>query len=200
MGAMPALFIGNVACDSHHGLAAIAVHSREAGYIYATVYHQHEDPCKGRAGHTFFDRRSFSAALSSIALASSLFSFPFSSSRARSRFASDTSMPPNLAFQFYSVASEMPCLRARSAVFIPASCSFRTAMICSSVNRFLFIVRLLRQGRTLIASGGNPWWQVRTHPIFKASVRWACGRLKRLNLESLDDWFSRTRSAWELPS
>ena len=29
-----------------------------------------------------------------------------------------------------SVASEMPCLRARSAVFAPASCSRRTAMIC----------------------------------------------------------------------
>ena len=38
------------------------------------------------------------------------------SSRARSRFASDTSMPPNLAFQLYSGASEMPCLRGKSPV------------------------------------------------------------------------------------
>ena len=34
-------------------------------------------------------------------------------------------MPPYLAFQLYSVASEIPCLRARSAVFAPASCSRR---------------------------------------------------------------------------
>jgi hypothetical protein len=52
-------------------------------------------------------------------------------------------MPPYLAFQLYSVASEMPCLRARSAVFAPASCSRRTAMICSSVNLIRFIVRPL---------------------------------------------------------
>src|SRR3954452_22441127 len=50
-------------------------------------------------------------------------------------------MSPYLAFQLYSVASEMPCLRARSAVFAPASCSRRTAMICSSVNLIRFIVR-----------------------------------------------------------
>jgi hypothetical protein len=49
------------------------------------------------------------------------------------------SMPPYLAFQLYSVASEMPCLRANSAVFAPASCSFSTPMICSSVNRARFI-------------------------------------------------------------
>src|SRR6478736_4148603 len=37
------------------------------------------------------------------------------------------------------VASEIPCLRARSAVFVPASCSFNTAIICSSVNLARFI-------------------------------------------------------------
>jgi hypothetical protein len=34
---------------------------------------------------------------------------------------------------------EIPCLPARSAVLAPASCSFSTAMIYSSVNRFRFI-------------------------------------------------------------
>jgi len=48
-----------------------------------------------------------------------------------------------MAFQLYSVASEMPCLRARSAVFAPASCSRKTAMICSSVNLIRLIVRPL---------------------------------------------------------
>ena len=33
-------------------------------------------------------------------------------------------------------------------------------MICSSVNRFLFIVRLHLLGRTLNLSGGNLQWQV----------------------------------------
>src|SRR4051812_801839 len=37
------------------------------------------------------------------------------------------------------VASDIPCLRARSAVFAPASCSFNTAIICSSVNLARFI-------------------------------------------------------------
>src|SRR6266487_1006666 len=34
----------------------------------------------------------------------------------------------------------MPCLRHRSAVFIPASCSFRIAMICFSVFLLRFIL------------------------------------------------------------
>src|SRR4026207_2300916 len=37
----------------------------------------------------------------------------------------------------------MPCLRHTSAVFAPASCSFKIAMICSSLNRLGRIVRLL---------------------------------------------------------
>jgi hypothetical protein len=49
--------------------------------------------------HHFFARSSFKAALSSIASARSRFSLPFSSSNAFSRWASDTLMPPNLAFQ-----------------------------------------------------------------------------------------------------
>src|SRR5688572_11371365 len=32
----------------------------------------------------------------------------------------------------------MPCLRHRSSTFAPASASFSTAMICSSLNRFFF--------------------------------------------------------------
>src|SRR5690606_3353451 len=78
--------------------------------------------------------------------ASSFFSFAFSSSRAFRRLASDTSIPPYFAFQLYSVASETPCLRARSPAFAPASCSRRTAMICSSVNRFRFIRPSFDQG------------------------------------------------------
>src|SRR3546814_6414370 len=48
--------------------------------------------------HQFFESRSFRPALSSIVSASSRFRRAFSSSSARSRLASDTSNPPNLAF------------------------------------------------------------------------------------------------------
>jgi len=47
----------------------------------------------------FFETRSFIAARSSICSARSFFSLAFSSSSAFSRLASDTVMPPNLAFQ-----------------------------------------------------------------------------------------------------
>jgi hypothetical protein len=93
----------------------------------------------GRTIH--FDNSSFNAALSSIDSAKSFFGLRLSSSSSRSRLASDTSRPPYLAFQLYSVASETPCLLARSAVFALASCSRRTAMICSSVNLTRFIGR-----------------------------------------------------------
>jgi hypothetical protein len=53
----------------------------------------------GGGPYYFFDRSSFSAALSTMLSASS-FSLPFSSSRSLNYFASDTSMLPNLAFQF----------------------------------------------------------------------------------------------------
>src|ERR1041385_9419177 len=68
----------------------------------------------GGGPYHFFVSSSFSAAWSSIDSAKSFFSLRFSSSSARRRLASDTSMPPYLAFQLYSVASEIPCLRARS--------------------------------------------------------------------------------------
>jgi hypothetical protein len=52
----------------------------------------------GGGRHHFFAATSFSMALSSIASASSFFSFAFSSSSAFSRLASETSSPPYLAF------------------------------------------------------------------------------------------------------
>jgi len=51
-----------------------------------------------RGRHHFFPNRSFNAALSSMASASSRFSRVFSSSSVFSRLASETSSPPNLAF------------------------------------------------------------------------------------------------------
>ncbi len=78
---MPVRFMGNDARASHHGLAATAVHSREAGYIYANCSRQQPKTLARRADHTFV-RRSFSATLSSMASARSRFSLAFSSSSA----------------------------------------------------------------------------------------------------------------------
>jgi len=75
-----------------------------------------------------------------MASASSRFSLAFSSSSTFRRFASDTSRPPYLAFQLYSVASDIPYFRQSSAALAPASCSRKTPMICSSVKRTRFIV------------------------------------------------------------
>ena len=61
---------------------------------------------------------------------------------ARSRAASDTVSPSYFAFQLKKVASLIPCLQHRSAVFTPAACSRSTPMICSSVNRLRRITRL----------------------------------------------------------
>src|SRR5580692_7795619 len=97
----------------------------------------------GDGPYHFFDRSSRSAAASNICSAKSFFSLAFSSSSC-----------------FNRVASETPCLRARSAVFAPASCSFNTPMICSSVNRARFICPSLFQGRTLNPRGGKSQWQV----------------------------------------
>ena len=55
--------------------------------------------------HHFFEEMSFKTAMSSIASAKSFFSLPFSSSSVRSRLASVTSRPPNLAFHLQKVAS-----------------------------------------------------------------------------------------------
>src|SRR5437764_10385820 len=62
----------------------------------------------------------------------------------------------------------MPCLRHTSAVFAPASCSCRIAMICSSLNRLRFIVRPPSGGRTLLKSGGASGAQV-TYNVKKLS-------------------------------
>src|SRR5690606_32834632 len=122
----------------------------------------------GRPYH-LFDRSSRSAEASSIWSASSFFSLAFSSSSAFRRLASETSMPPYLAFQLYSVASEIPCLRARSSAFAPASCSRRTAMICSSVNLLLFICPSFKRG----PDSNREWWKFPVagqSPVFVAAI------------------------------
>ena len=53
----------------------------------------------------------------------------------------------------YSIASLTPCSRASSAIFRPASCSFRIPTICSSLKRPLFMATaLLRRYRRDVRS------------------------------------------------
>ena len=99
----------------------------------------HRDSSRRRL-QPFFPSRSLSAALSSIASASSFFSRRFSSSSDFSRRASETSSPPYFAFHYVKCRA----LRSRAAgiplgIFAPASCSRSTPMICSSLNRLPFI-------------------------------------------------------------
>ena len=103
--------------------------------LLAEPCHQ-SSPC--RRLQPFFPKMSLSAALSSIASASSFFSRRFSSSSPLSRLASATSMPPYFAFHLHSVASAIPCLRHTSAVLSPASASRKIPMICSSLYRLPF--------------------------------------------------------------
>ena len=53
----------------------------------------------------------------------------------------------------YRVALAIPYLRARLPAFAPASCSRRTVMICSSVNRFRFISPSFNRGRAPTPGG-----------------------------------------------
>lgn len=56
---------------------------------------------------------------------------------------------------FYVLRGGIAWRRHTSAVVIPASCSFNTAMICSSLNLLRFIRPSPCQGRTLLITGGN---------------------------------------------
>jgi len=65
-----------------------------------------------------------------------------------------------------------PCLRARSAVFAPASCSFNTAIICSSVNLARFICP------SLFRPDSNSIWRKYSwagHNLMKHRPRAHCG-------------------------
>src|SRR4051812_3734983 len=82
-----------------HGHAAAADGFTRPPFAHPVGIHQMSDSFPFPSGrHLFFPKRSFSAALSSMASARSRFSFVFSSSSILSRLASETSIPPNLAF------------------------------------------------------------------------------------------------------
>jgi hypothetical protein len=83
-----------------------------------------------------------------------------SGSRLRRLQRPGTSMPPYLAFQLYSVTSETPYLRARSPVFASASCSRRTAMICSPRKPLPLHSSVPSEGPDSNAPWKNLQWQV----------------------------------------
>jgi len=47
---------------------------------------------------------------------------------------SDTSKPPNFAFQAQIVADDILCFRLRSATAVPTLCSFSTSPICTLLH------------------------------------------------------------------
>jgi hypothetical protein len=89
----------NDARGSHHDWLQ-QQSTRERPDTFKQRHRRHvQEPCTDGADHTFFVSRSFSAALSSMASASSFFSLAFSLSSPFKRLASQTSSPPYLAFQ-----------------------------------------------------------------------------------------------------
>ena len=100
--------------------------------------------------------------------ASASFSFVFSSSRAFRRLGvGHVLSPPYFAFQLYRVALADPVLlRARTRpAFAPASCSRKTAMICSSRNRFRFHLSVLRSRAGSLTPGGGKNSVAGQHPL-----------------------------------
>ena len=96
----------------------------------------------------FFELNYFSMEMSSIDKAKSFFSLRFSSSRTFNCRASDTSRPQYIDLHLKKNEILIPCLRHRSPVFAPASCSRRMPMIYSSLNGDCLFVRL-HQGDSL---------------------------------------------------
>src|SRR5579872_7069591 len=103
---------------------------------YFREHHYDRLPPHLRAYH-FFATTACNACLSSVRSATRCFSRRFSSSKARRRLASLTSIPPYFAFHRYRLPRVIPCRRHSSPGSTPASHSFRMAMICSSLNRVL---------------------------------------------------------------
>src|ERR1700759_3618111 len=82
-----------------YGHAAAADGFTRPPFAHPVGIHEMRDSFPlGRGRHHFFPKRSFNAALSSMASASNRFSRVFSSSSVFSRLASETSIPPNFAF------------------------------------------------------------------------------------------------------
>src|SRR6185312_15419464 len=103
-------------------------------------HHQRHVPPYAYKLQPFFRMTVFSAALSRLRSATNCFSCRFSSSRARNRLASLTSIPPYFDFQLYSVWSVTPISLASSFTGRPASICFTAPMIFSSLC-FAFFIR-----------------------------------------------------------
>src|SRR5271163_4424885 len=107
----------------------------------------HRFSLRPRAYH-FFVSTTFSASMSCACCAMIFFSRPFSSSTCRSCLVSFTSRHPYFACQWQNVASLIPTRRQRSFTGTPASASFNTPTICSSLKRLLFMALLLSRSYT----------------------------------------------------
>ena len=107
--------------------------------------------------YPFFAKTSLSARLSSAWSATIDFSRRFSAFSCRSRRSSEISSPPYLLRQVYNVASEIPCRRHTSLTCAPASASFSTPIICSSLNRPRFLPALYMYIAACVSAGKENW-------------------------------------------
>src|SRR6185312_12089171 len=126
-------------------------------------HHQRHVPPYAYKLQPFFRMTVFSAALSRLRSATNCFNCLFSSSRARNRLASLTSIPPYFDFQLYSVWSVTPISLASSFTGRPDSICFTAPMIFSSLC-FAFFIRktpLSQFGAFQIMSGRDYREQVR---------------------------------------
>src|SRR5690606_25150398 len=91
----------------------------------------------------------------------------------------------------------MPYFRHRSFVFAPASASLSTPMICSSVNRRLFI-RLLPDEQTLLHRGTKLGEQTKSHRSMSVDRRRAMIEPEhaRLSIVRQCELVGISRSSW----
>jgi hypothetical protein len=155
-------FVGNDARASHHGLAATAAYSREAGYIFtqaASDSRTKDLANPGRTIHFLIAAPSRQHCRESTP--------PTASSACGSQLpASSAAWPPTHPSRRIWLSSCTASLR-RSRACAPGRppspqphARVKTAMICSSVNLTTLHRPSLQKSRTLILRGGETQWQV----------------------------------------
>lgn len=132
-------------------------------------------------------KRVFQGTLSGIASARRRLSCAFSSSICVSRLASDSSIPPYLAFSFWNVARLNPSFRRRSDVGKPASRSLILPIIYASVKWFFLMLSAQSLvGQTLDHSEGTSRAQVFSFRRVTRATEWARPTILLRHLDFVD--------------
>ena len=129
----------NDARGSHHGLAATAVHSREAGYIYATVIVVRPRTLHGRGGPYIFCRDFLHHLDLEVTLGHQLLQLGVLILERLQPLGVRHFEAAVLGLPFVERRAADPVRAAHIGRLHPASCSRKIPMICSSVNRLGFM-------------------------------------------------------------